>query len=60
MLGTALYVALQRKINMEEVLTHRLILVLLSLCHINGKMSKITRSTTLMKELEKSRVLNNP
>ena len=59
MFGTTLYVALQIKINMEEVLTHPLILVLLSLCHIDGKMSKITRST-LMKELEKSRVLNNP
>ena len=35
-----------------------LTLIALSLCHIDDKMSKTTKST-LMKELEKSSVLNN-
>ena len=48
-----------KKLNMEEVLTYPLRPNSLSLCHIDGKMSKRTKST-LMKELEKSSVLNNP
>ena len=39
-----------KKKNIEE---------LLSLCHIDGKMDKTTKST-LMEELEKSGVSNNP
>ena len=44
---------------MEEVLTYPLTPIPVSLCHIDGKMSKTTKST-IMKELEKSKVLYNP
>ena len=57
--GSTLCLALQRKINMEEVLTYPLKPIPVSLCHIDGKMSKTTK-TTLMKEFEKSSVLDNP
>ena len=43
--GSVLYQALQRKINMEEVLTYPLKPIPLSLCHIDGKMSKTTKLT---------------
>ena len=43
---------------MEEVVTYPLTPIPLSLCHIDGKMSKTTKNR-LMKELEKSSVLNN-
>ena len=41
------------------VLTYSLTPIPLSLCHIDGSMNKKTNST-LMEELEKSSVLNNP
>ena len=58
LLGSILYRVLKRKIKVEEVFTYLLTLIALSLCHIDDKMSKTTKST-LMKELEKSSVLNN-
>ena len=58
LLGSILYRVLKRKINVEEVFTYLLTLIALSLCHTDDKMSKTTKST-LMKELEKSSVLNN-
>ena len=58
LLGSILYRILKRKINVEEVFTYLLTLITLSLCHIDDKMSKTTKST-LMKELEKSSVLND-
>ena len=58
LLGSILYRVLKRKINVEEVFTYLLTLIALGLCHIDDKMSKTTKST-LMKELEKSSVLNN-
>ena len=57
--GSISFRALKRKTNIEEVFTYPLTLIPLRLCHIDGKMSKTTKST-LMKELEKSRVLNHP
>ena len=57
--GSILYLALQRKIDMGEALTYPLTLAPLSLCYIDSRMNK-TPKTTLMKELEKSSVLNNP
>ena len=54
-----LYLALKRKIYIEEVLTYPLTPIPLSLCHTDGKMSK-TATSTLMEELEKSSILNNP
>ena len=56
--GSILYLALQIKINMEDVLTYPLTATPLSLCHIDGKMYKATKNTS-MKELEKSSVSNN-
>ena len=44
---------------MEEGLTYPVTPIPLSLCHIDGKMSKTTKST-LTKDLEKSSVLNSP
>ena len=44
---------------MEEVLSYPVTRILLSLCHIDSKMSKTTKST-LMKELQNSNILNNP
>ena len=44
---------------MAEVLTYPVTPIPLSLCHIDGKMSKTTKST-LTKDLEKSSVLNSP
>ena len=58
LLGSILYRVLKRKINVEEVFTYLLTLIALGLCHIDDKMSKTTKST-LMKELEKSSVLND-
>ena len=58
LLESILYRILKRKINVEEVFTYLLTLIALSLCHIDDKMSKTTEST-LMKELEKSSVLND-
>ena len=58
LLGSILYRILKRKINVEEVFTYLLTLIALSLCHIDDTMSKTTKST-LMKELEKSSVLND-
>ena len=57
--GSILYLAIKGKRNIEEVLTYPLTPSPLSLCHIDGKMSKKTKST-LMEELEKSSGLNNP
>ena len=51
--GSILFLALQRQIDMGEVLTYPLTPIPLSLCHIDGKMNKTPKST-LMKELEKS------
>ena len=53
--GSILYLTLERKINIEEVLTYPLTTIPLSLCHIDGKMSKTTKSA-LMKELEIKKV----
>ena len=44
---------------MGEALTYPLTLAPLSLCYIDSRMNKTPKST-LMKELEKSSVLNNP
>ena len=57
--GSSLFLALQRQIDMGEVLTYPLTPIPLSLCHIDGKMNKTPKST-LMKELEKSSILSNP
>ena len=54
--GIILYLALQRKIDMGEVLTYPLTPIPLNLCRIDGKMNK-TFKNTFMKN---SSVLNNP
>ena len=43
--GSIFCLALKRKINKEEVLTYPLTAILRSLCHVDGKMSKTTKST---------------
>ena len=59
LLGSILYLALTSKINIKEVLSYPLTPIPLRLCHTDGKMSKTTKCT-LMEELEKLSILNNP
>ena len=50
--GNTLYLALEKKVDMEEVLKYPLTPVPLSLCHIDGSMLKSSKSK-LMNRLEK-------
>ena len=57
--GSILFLALQRKIDMGEVLKYPLTPVPLSLCHIDGTMQK-TQKSTLMTEIEKRTIMTDP
>lgn len=56
--GSILYLSLERKIDMGEVLKYPLTPVPLSLCHVDGTMQKSPKSA-LMKNLE-SRIVSEP
>ena len=57
--GSILYLALEKKVDMEEVLMYPLAPVPFSLCHIDGSMLKSPKSK-LMAHLEKQAVNNHP
>ena len=57
--GCILFLALQQKIDMGEVLKYPLTPVPLSLCHVDGTMQK-TQKSALMTEIEKRIVMTDP
>ena len=57
--GSILYLSLQKKVDMAEVLKYPLTPVPLSLSHVDGTMQKTTKAS-LMKHLESKVVTNNP